>query len=304
MYTLLFSRINYLMPLIIYSPYKCIVKNGQNSCELDQNAHLIIDNAQIVSIYPVGKSKRYAFNVDINEKNSKFYRIIEKDDKYLIFLLDGILSENVELYSFNYQNISSLVEISNSCLTFSTDKFKNIISLPTPIKDYKCGQYLHIIYFLYSKNDTQTMIAYNVKNNKAKVFKGDEIQLLDNGFKITSYDKGIYREINEDFIIDKDGVKNSSKTFTLAQNALQLNKLLVFNFISAIKNEDYSSAHQLLSMSLQEKINQEALKKYFGQISYFYLIDDKTVFAISNGENIIYNFSIDDKSILDITDNK
>ena len=80
------------MPLIIYSPYKCIVKNGQNSCELDQNAHLIIDNAQIVSIYPVGKSKRYAFNVDINEKNNKFYRIIEKDD--IVFSNGSLLDDN------------------------------------------------------------------------------------------------------------------------------------------------------------------------------------------------------------------
>lgn len=305
MYTPALLRINYVMlPLIIYSPYKCIVKNGQNSCELDENAHLVIDNAQIVSIYPIGKSKRYAFNVDINEKNSEFYRIVEKENKLLVFLLDGILSENVDLYSFNYQNISSIVEVTKSSITFATDKFKKIIALPSEIKDYKCGHYLHIDYFLCTKNDANMLIAYNIKNNKAKVFKGDEIELLDNGFSVRSSEKGIYRKINEDFVIDEDGIKSSSKTFSLSQGVTQIEELLVYNFMSAIKNEDYSSAHNLLDKALGEKISEEALKKYFGKISYFYLIDNKTAFAISNNKNIIYSFLVNDKVILDITDNE
>lgn len=293
-----------MSPIVLYSPYKCIIKNDKQSVYIDQNSHLVIDNPVSVCVYPTGKTKKYAFSIDLDHLDSEFYRVVKKDNKTLVFLLDGLLSENIEIFEFEYENIKSSIEIAKTKIVFVGEKSKKVINLPNQIKSFQCGQFYHIDYILFENHDGDlSIILYNIKNNKAKILNGDEIQILDNGIMVKRFGKGLYSDITEEYIIDRDGLKTGSKTFSLSSQA-QNQELCVYNFMTALKNGDTSFAYSFLTQSLKDKISPDTLKTFFGNLSYFYLIDPTTVFAISDGQNKIYNFTLKGKQISDISDNE
>ena len=288
--------------VVIYSPYKCLIKNEKEEVVLDENEHLIIDNPSKLFVYPLGKTTNYSFFIDLKNEDNKFYRLIEKDNKTLIFLLDGLLTENVDLYFFQYNDIKSEIEVKNQSIVFSCNNHKKIITLPVKVEKYSCGNFYHINYFHYTDQNGENIITYNNKNNNAKLFKGDEIEILENGFTVKTNEKGLYKKVNEDYFVDEEGLKSGAKTFSLTDNVAP-NELALFNFMNALKKEDYQSAYDLLDKTLQDKISQQTLKEYFGKISYYYVIDNKTCFALSNNKNMIYTFSLNEKYITDISDN-
>lgn len=297
-------NIFYLMkPIIIYTPYPCLVKMGNSSLELDSNEHAVInDEAPIISVYPVGKNDRYSFNIDLNNTmDSKFYTCLEKDNKKLIFLLDGFLSENVKVFTFHHNNIESQIEVSKSFITFHSKDFKKQIALPYKIEKINCGHFQHIDYVSFSANNHQTLIAYNVKNNKAKIFNADEIDISANGFVLHSK-YGNYKNVEEIYYVDSQGLKAKEKIFVLLNDNI-IEELVPYQFMTAIKNGDIKQANDLLSDELKNNTPIEDVLEYFGKITYFYAISPTTIFAISNGKNVLYDFEMKEKRISDISDN-
>ena len=110
--------------IVIYSPYPCLVKAGDKEMTINENEHLNLDAIMPIYVYPTGKTKRYSFMIDFNILNSQFYSIIEKDDRVLVFLIDGLLSQNVDIFSFRYNNIDSEIEVSSHEITFKTKENK------------------------------------------------------------------------------------------------------------------------------------------------------------------------------------
>ncbi len=290
--------------IVIYSPYKCLIKCGQQEIEIDENEHALIDNLQEkIYIYPLGKTKRYSFIIDINDKNSQFYSIIEKENKVLIFLLDGLLSENIDIYNVKYNNIDTQVEVSQNKISFSSKKHKKNIFLFEKPSKVKIGNFHHIIFALLKFNEKDVLIAYNCQDYNARQFSGDKINLTKNGFNILTKNSGNYLKIEQEYYVDTQGLKNKEKSFTLSEQSLP-EELIPYQFMSSIKNGDDYQIENLLSEELKKQITLENIKKYFGKISYFYMIDSTNCFAISNGENIIYEFFIKNGKITEIVDNK
>lgn len=291
------------MKTIIYSPYDCVVKYKNNQQELSQNEHLVFEEAEdIISIYPVGKNSRYSFEIDLKDDiQSNFYSKIKKEDRLLIFLIDGLISENIDIFSFTHKDIDSFVEISKNQLTFRTNHHKKVITLSNPISNIQCGNFEHIDYIYFIDKKKEYIIAYNTLSNKAKLLQGEKIEIKDNGFTITNENNNFYKKIVEDYIIDCEGLKVKSKVFVKKENISS--NLLIFNFMNAIKIKDYDNAYSFLSDKLKRDISKDTIRNYFGDVSYFYIIDSHTVFAISNGNNIVYDFSILDSKINEINDN-
>lgn len=289
--------------IVLYSPYDCLVKIGEKELLLNENEHAVIDNNQQIYIYPTGKTKRYSFIVDINDNNSRFYSIVEKDDKILVFLIDGLLTQNIDIYSFRHNGLESSIEVSSQVVTFKTKQHKKKIflySIPTSIK---CGNFYHIDYCLLEfDKDKDVLIAYNTKNNNARQFSGDKIELKDNGFKVY-VSKNIYDKLEEEYKIDSGGLKLKDKSFVLANNKFP-SELLPYQFMCAVKNGDTNLMKELLSSDILNKLDVENIKEYFGNIEYFYMIDYKTCFALSNKQNVIYEFYLKDNKICEINDNK
>lgn len=290
------------MKTIIYSPYDCLVQTTDNKFFLSLNEHLEIDEMfDTLKIYPTGKSKKYSFEVDVKETDSPFYRVIKKDDKNLIFLLDGLVAENVDIFSFEYDNNKSFVEIEKDKITFKTSAKQKIIYPPSKIKNVECGNFKHIDYVKFDGTNKKFFVAYNIFTNKTKLFQGEDIVVNENGIVITTENNNFYKKIVEEYFIDDDGLKSRSKVFLRKESFSP--QLITFVFMNYIKQRDYDGAFDLLHPSLKKELPTQSLKSYFGDISYFYLIDLQTAFAISNGKNVIYEFTFADNKIIEINDN-
>lgn len=277
------------MKKILHTSFPCIIKCGEKKEEFGINEKLIIDSDEPIMVYPIGKDK-IAFAVDINP--SPFYRIIKKDDEILIFLLGGLFAENIICREFSYNGNKTKIEVGTNSITFCGYNDKKVIHLSHRPTNVEFGSFLFISYVLFN-DDRQVLIAYNPKKNRAKIFSADKIEIEKDGF--TLYKSPFsYRDIIERYYVDNQGLKVLDKNF----NALDYpspTETISYKFMTSIKCGDYSGAFKQLSPHLQSKLDERALKEYFGDISYFYILDPLTCFAISNEKNVIYQFSVDDK---------
>ena len=287
------------MQIIIYSPYDCLVKQDQEEKVLDHNEHLILPlSDKPIEIYPINKNSQYSFLINLDEKTSSFYSIIEKDGDILVFLMDGIIANNIDIFSF--KNRSS-VEVEKNKITFSTDKHKKVLFLPFSPQKVECGNFDYINYARFKDGKKSYLIAYNTRTNKSKLFQGDDIKVNENGFVVTNMKNTFYNQTTMEYIFD-EGIKIKSKVFSKNTNIPQ--ELVTFNFVTCLKLKDYQNALSLLSESLQNTVNEESLKKYFGEITYFYMIDQTTCFALSNGKNKLFRFNIEQNKISEISDSE
>lgn len=289
------------MKIILYSSFDCLVKVDDLQETINQNQHLQLDTLpKNIYVYPIGKGLRVAFNVDLSNKNSPFYRIIEKDDKVLVFFLDGILSQNAKVFNFSYDNNNCQIEVSKRSVRFSCKDKAKTLSLPDNILNSQCGNFYHIAYAKLDTDESQYFIAHNIKNNHSRVFKGQEITLSDDGFSILSFPHG-YEKAEESFAITPNGLKKQSQNF-IPTPTPTTEQTLAYKFMSSIKIGDYQTAHLMLSPSLAKTITPIALKEYFGNISYLFPLTKTTCFAISNNQSKLYSFTFLTNQITDISD--
>lgn len=290
------------MKTIIYTPYEALIKTNNQEVWLNKNENIVLEeDEKLISVYPTEKLSRYSFTIDLNEPTSTFYSMMKHDDKNLIFLLDGLIAQNVEVYSFSYQNKDSFVEIGKDQIVFKTDTHQKVIIPQTSFDNVKCGNFKHINYVYFQNKIKSFLLAYNTLTNKAKLFQADEIEINDDGVVLTTNKNNFYKKIVEEYFVDAQGLKVKSRTFSRKEN--YPNNFISYVFMNSLKIKDYQNAYNLLCYQLKEKLDIDILKTYFGDISYFYVIDPYTIFAISNGKNMIYEFSIDQNNITEITDN-
>ena len=288
--------------IIIYTTYPCLIKLNGQDCHLDESEHLVIDEPlKKLYVYPTGKSKSFAFTIEFPLISCKHYNWIEKEDKILIFLLDGLEVENVDCYHFSYKGQTCDIEVATNSLVFSTPLHKKRITLNSAPNEVSCGQFKHINYVLTINNDNEKIICYNPITNKTKLFSGNKIKLNSSGFSVIKEQYENYDKITEEYIVDEDGLKVKNKTFIQSDRLIPEN-LLVYQFMSSIKNGDISSAYSILSRDLQNEIDKDVLKQYFGDVSYFYLLDVSTCFAIVEGKNKLFEFNVTDGKINEIND--
>lgn len=290
--------------VIIYTPYDCMVKYGDEQAELSQNEHLYIDYVRgDIAVYPVGKTDRYAFQINISNNRSTFYRIVEKEDKTLVFLLDGLLCENCDVHKFQYRGKDFSVDTCKNAVFFSSDASKCQVCLGNTPQNFTCGHFLHIAYAQFSQNEQDVILLYNINNGKMRKCVGDKITLDENGFTVKQNFHGGFEAVQQKFIVDNDGLKCLHQSVEAAETPMN-EDLTAFQFMSAIKDRNFSLAHSMLCSSLQDKISIKTLSSYFGEISYLYMLDDCTCFALSDGQNVVYDFIVQNGKINDISDNK
>lgn len=288
--------------IVLYSPYECLIKSNNNEMMMNENEHITLVATDLIYVYPVGRTKKYSFVIDINDKDNQFYSVIEKDDKYLVFLVDGLLSQNSEIFNFKYNNLESFIEVSSHAVTFKTKNNKKKIYIYQKPNTVKCGNFSFIDYVLLELNKSNLLVAYNVKNNNAKQFSGEKIEIKTNGFKIYS-SKNIYDNIEEEYYIDNEGLKLKDKSFVMAEQKYP-DELIPYQFMCAVKNGDTNLMNNLLDENIKEKLSIDDVKSYFGNIEYFYMIDCRTCFALSDRQNVIYEFYVKNHKINEISDNK
>lgn len=290
------------MKIIIYSPYDALIKTKYEEAFLNKNEHLILEGEnQNIVVYPTNKVSRYSFTIDLNEQHSIFYNIIKKDDNLFVFLLDGVIAENVEIYSFLNEGQTSFVEIGKNQIIFKTQNNQKIITPPGKIDGFKCGNFKHINYVIFGDGTKSYATLYNTTTNKIKLLQADEIEIKEDGFVLTTNKNSFYKKIVEEYMIDSQGLKIKSRVFSQKEN--YSDNFISYMFMNSIKLKDYQNAYNLLSNNLKEKLSIDDLKNYFGDVSYYYVIDPSTIFVVSDGKNVIYEFSFSENKINEIIDN-
>ena len=288
------------MKTIIYTSFPCLVKLDEKQENLTKNENLIIDeDFEKLLIYPTERG-RISFEVDINEKENNFYRIIERGGKRLIFLLDGLYAENCEICEFEYNGIKSKIEIYQRKVIFSGRESKKIIHLNKKYRDFKYGNFKYIDYCLLNNYDNNcTLIAYNSQKNTAKVFNAKEILIDENGFSLIDSAFG-YSSISQILYVDEEGLKVRKKDF-ISSSLSTPTETLSYQFLNSVKIGDFDKALSMLSPNLNNRLNKDSLKAYFGNISYFYMLNPQSAYAISNDKNVVYEFQIENNKIRDIS---
>lgn len=287
------------MKTIIYTSFPCIIKFNESQESLSVNENLSFDDEfDKILVYPTEKG-RISFEVNLAELENSFYRIIERGNKRLVFLLDGLYAENAEISEFEYDGVKSKIEVYPQKVIFSNRSSKKIIHLNQKYRSFKLGNKKYIDYCLLSNlNGESTLLAYNAKKNTARVFNGSDIKEEDDGFVVSTFAFG-YTSINQHLYIDEEGLKIRKKDF-LSSNQNSPEETLPYEFLSAFKYGDYTKCLAMLSPELNDRLNEESLKAYFGNISYFYMISPNTAYAISNDKNVVFDFAVKNFKIYEI----
>lgn len=291
------------MKTIIYTSFPCVVKYKNQQESLTQNENLVFEEEfDKIDVYPVQKGK-ISFEIIKEEKESAFYRIIEHDGKRLIFLIDGLYTENADVYEVEYQGVKSKIEIFPQRVVFCNKENKKIVHLNQKYKKYSYGNIKHINYCLLENvDDENTLLVYNVKKNTARVFNAKEIAKEDDGFVLKNSAFG-YTSVTAQLYIDDEGLKVRKKDFIEAPGFQPLKETISYQFLNSVKIGDFSKALSLLDENLNDRLNSESLKVYFGDITYFYMLNPLTAYAISNGENVVYEFEVKNQKITEISSN-
>lgn len=288
------------MKTIIYTSFPCIIKLNNLQENLTQNENLeIVEDFEKISVYPIEKG-RISFEINVQEKETSFYRIIERNGKRLIFLIDGLYAENADIYPLEYNGIKTKIEVYPQKVVFSGIESKKIVHLNQKYKSFKCGNFKFINYCLLANiSGDSTLIAYNTKKNTAKVFNAQEINLDIDGWTLVNTAFG-YTSITQHLYVDDEGLKTRKKDF-ISSSLSCPEETLPYQLLSAIKFGDYEKGLSMLAPELKDRLNSESLKAYFGNISYFYMLSPLSAYAIADNKNIVFEFQVKDKKITEIS---
>lgn len=289
------------MKVFIYTSYNCLIKTDYAEETIEENQHLILEELpKKLSVYPTGKNPLPSFNIEFDHELSPYYRIVKKDEKMLIFLIDGIYTQNIQVHSFSYEGERCQIEVGKREVSFTCKKNKKILHLPDNILSSKCGNFFHIAYSKIDTENLEYLLAYNIKTYQTKILKGEKIEVVQDGFIVHSTSHG-YKNIEEHFVVKKEGLKIKERTFNLLALPT-FEQTLAFRFLNSVKHGDYDFALSVLSDNLKSTLTKSSLREYFGDISYLFPLDENTCFCISNNKNTIYTFSIENNKINDIND--
>lgn len=280
------------MKTIIYSPYECLIKTHNEEHLIEKNKSLLLNETpNNIFVYPTGETKVLPFV--ITDKSSPYYSIINKNGQLLIFLINGFYCQTIEKHHFSYNGISSEIEVSTKKITFSNKTTKKEIALPSPALNIICKNAFHINYVIFDCNDKTQLILFNSMNGKVRLYEGDTIEQDKNIITVNSDGKKVVLSI------DKEGLKEKEKSgHKILSNPL----FPALNFMNYLKDGDFASARKLLSPALQESQSQQSLYEYFGDVSYIFPIDYRTIFSLTNKGGKIFFFEIENGKIADIND--
>lgn len=273
----------------IYSPFDCLVVSLERQLFLSANEHLVLDDEKEIFVYPINKTPCYSFTLNPN-KSSPFYKSITQEDKTMIFLLDGLLSNTLNIYSFKINGKTCDIKTGSEKVIFCYDNTEREVALSHQVKTFETNCVGHIAYAICHSEDYQTLIAFNLRNKNIKTLSGKRISILNNIIKIEND-----FAINE-YCLDNDGLS--------VQSVKSLSHPLVAgtNLFSCLKFGDYVSAYAMLSPSLQKNLSQADFKDFFGKISYFFPLSQTQIFALSNSQPKLYTITFSDDKIVEIED--
>lgn len=285
----------------IKSDYECLVKIDEKEITLSSGETLEIENDSRILVYPIGSKNTLPFSFETDKlAECKFYNFTNVDNKTtLICFHSGTLCENYNIVQLNVAGSNLTFEVGENKIIAYYKNWKKIISLDEKYNSYTTKSKDNIAYIKLTGSNTQTIYAFNVKTGNVKIFSGNNIELVNDGFNVEK--RGADNtSVKEQYKITSEGLKLENSNHETLTTYSSINETIPFQFLNAMKSGNIDLAYSLCSQSLQDKIDKDALKAYLGSPSNFYYISPFKYALQSANKLTTFTFEVENQKIIDI----
>lgn len=278
------------MQTIIHTPYDCLIVDSVGQHYLDKNENFSVENPDKICVYPTGKSSLFPFCV--NGFYSPFYHTVNKDNIRHVFLLDGPALKEIQVHHATFSGGSGEIEKHSDKIIFSSQAGKTELPLRYSYDEILIDSFFHIGYACLTSKAQNHLVFFNFKNGKTKTFEGEKITATPPDFEVVSQgQKNI-------LTITKEGLHLKEKpNVIILENPL----FPYLPFVQALKEENYSYCHTLLSDKLRENQTEQDIRSFFGQVQYYFPLSHNQVFILSHNKGEVFTFSYQQNKISDIS---
>lgn len=287
------------MKILLKSPYPCLIKTETQSCDLDPNDTLEIEEENRIFVYP--QNRQIPFYLDLkNLKDCEKYSVLKRETDLFIILenVPNFSSKIKETLNFSGRNVEII--LSDKSLSFEdTGKIVECY-LNNPAQNLKTYK---IKNFACAQLDKDLFI-FSLKEEKVYHFSG-EVEIEGNQISVTKkfYDsngrekKTIFKLEDEIELISEEFFESNEKKLPRIS---QIRDLAGYKLLESVKAKDYDSSLSFLSEKLKNQIDVSQIKEFFGNFTSFLPIST-TEFITLGKEKHFVQFSFSGNQIDDIS---
>lgn len=283
------------MNILLKSPYECLVKTAREECELTPNDTLLVEDEHFVSIYPqeAGRIPFYinlshlqdCANYSVHVREGKTYIILENFAKFEVKMKENLF--------FSGKNCQ--ITISNNNLAFEINGKKVSCTCDAPPEDYKVFKIKSFACLQFENN----LYAFSTKEGKLYHFSG-EIEVDGDQISVTkSFNDASNRQRKSVFRLG-DELEILDEQFILPPQK-ESRALAPYKLLESVKAKDYLAATALLTKKLQEKVNAEQIKAFFGNFTSFLPLSTTEFITMAGKKKSYVSFSMMGQLIDDIS---
>lgn len=285
----------------IKSDYECLVKINENETTLSSDETLEVEDFCKVLVYPIDSKNTLPFSFETDKlAECKFYNFTNLDNNTaLICFHSGTLCENYDIVKVSVAGSTLTFEVGENKIVAYYKDWKKIISLDERYNNYITKSKDNIAYIKLTSHNTQTMYAFNVKTGNVKVFSGNNIELVSDGFNIEK--RGADNaSIKEQYKITTEGLKLENSNHETQAIYSSIDETIAYQFLNAMKSGNIDLAYSLCSQALQNEIDKDSLKAYIGTPSNFYYVSPFKYAVQSANKLTTFKFEVQNQKIVDI----
>ena len=282
------------MKYIIKTSYPCVIKTEHDFLELDEDSSIECEDENFVYVYPTQAG--IPFCIDIKQrKDCERYSFSTHDGQNFIFIEPIQLSFVTKKETLLVNGKSCKILIEQSQISFEGQNRIVHHKITKPFKKYKI---IKIQNFACAQFDSE-FFAFDTQKEKLYHFSGEDFSFEKNTLTINrKYDDNSGRE-RKYKVTFSDKISVTENTFVKKEQKKP--ELIPFDFLQAVKSEDFACATNYLSTKLKEKIGRPELESFFGKIQQILPIDTNTFIVFSNAKKQYVSFEIVDNHICDIS---
>lgn len=282
------------MKYTIKTTYPCVIKTQNEYVEIDENSSAECEDEDFVYVYPEQNGTPFCVNLK-EKKDSELVSFISRNGQNFVFLEPQQNSSitKKENVSINGKNCKILID--KKQISFEGQNRIVCHLINHPCKNYKIIKLQNFACVQFDKD----FYAYDTQKEKLYHFCGEDFSLDKNTLTVTkTYSDSSGRERKYKVTFSD---KLSAKENTFVKKEQKEKGLVAYEFLEAVKAEDFACATNLLSEKLKEKIGKTELESFFGKIQQILPISISEFIVYSNAKKLYASFEISNNQICDIS---
>ena len=283
------------MKYLIKTTYPCLIKTETSSVFLDKNDSIDCENEDFFYVYPQN-TNQIPFYVDLQKKQDcELYSFVKIKNQNVVLLehTPPFVIEQKETLTFSGK--PCVIFVGKNRLSFETETTKISCSVCHSVRDYQVFKLQNFACIKFK----QDFYAFSIKQEKLFHFAGDALSFENGILSVTKK----YHDINireKTFNIKfENGITIENQLFSSEEN--KFSSLTCLSFLESVRAGDYACALNCLSTELKNRINQENLKEFFGNIIHILPLSLTEFILIAQKKKSYVSFEMTEGQISDIT---